>query len=594
MSDRTRYLFSALAILAVALVVWLPTIGWGLPSRDADKYLFGDRRPWTGKEIIALTATTQPTNAMRGADVDADPILDRSKPVILNDTDAKRAAIVRRYRLMSGQPDEFIQFKALSEMASRSGLAKLDPRLYQYGGLWMYPVGALVRTAMLVGYIETPPPGTPAIEFYLDHPEAFGKFYVVARFYSWCWGVVAAFAIAWIARRVTDSIGLATLAAVAFMLLPVTRTATHEAKPHLAGAALCLCAVIAATRYVEAGKRRWLIGAGALCGAAMAMVVSMLLACAVLPTMVWLRWRETFAQRAPRLVADETPFASANPRQVAGLPAPAIMLITSLAIAAIVYVATNPFVLINAIAHPEILRSNLGNSTAMYSPHRAIDALRDAIRIAADGMTATILILGLIATASVARRFRSTPLVLLGSVATLVAIQFVALSAGKPAEYARFAIVIAAFAVIAVVRIVAASRDRQLLIVVATIGAIGCLEFALMITTYDKVAPRRNKYTIAEDRKTLAEGSPLRLGMFHEPAPWSAPAFDLFRSQVLLVPSMEAANVDRLIWPANLDRETGRRTGCESLDWRENVFVDQIATKSVSSSSRPAADRPAE
>lgn len=595
MTDRGRVALSVLTILAVALIVWLPTLGWGLPSRDADKYLFGDRRPWTGAEIVALTATTQPTTA-RGADVDADPILDRSKPVVLNDTDAKRAAIVRRYRLMSGQPDEFIQFKALSEMAGRSGWEKLDPRLYQYGGLWMYPVGGMVRASMLVGLIQSPPPGTPAIEFYLDHPEVFGRFYVVARFYSWCWGLVAAFAIVWIARRITGSIGLSTLAAVAFMLTPVVRTATHEAKPHLAGAALCLCAVIAATRYVETGRRRWAMAAGALCGAAMAMVVSMLLSCVVLPTMVWLRWRavkrrglagaggERDAASSSRgsiecqpvdapsstaitsgcpLTPSLSPYAGERePSFVRSLVVP---LVASLAVAAIVYVATNPFVLINAISRPEILRSNLGNSTAMYGVGPELTLMGfSAIVVALKGAS-TEFVLGLIAwpalLVSVVKR-RAVPQTwsVLAAPMIAVLVMFVALSAGKQVEYARFGIVPLAATVVAIAAAIDLIARQKLRRDVAAFFAVTMI-VSLWTSSRRDVAPSLE--------------IPAAIGVAYEPAPWSCPPVNLFNKQVSLVDIRLAehrAAVEVTLFPDNLASQVIGDWRPERVDWRDNRF----------------------
>ena len=62
---------------------------------------------------------------------------------MLNETDSQRAEIVRRYRLYSYQPDEMITFNALRQM--KPGAGQLDPKLYQYGGLWVYPVGAMLK-----------------------------------------------------------------------------------------------------------------------------------------------------------------------------------------------------------------------------------------------------------------------------------------------------------------------------------------------------------------------------------------------------------------------------------------------------------------
>src|SRR5207248_11582209 len=127
--------------------------------------------------IIALA----PPESSLGADVDANPITDRTQPILLNATDPQRAEIIRRYRLFSCQPDEMITFKSLSRIKEFHG----DPRLYQYGGLWMYPVGVLVKVAL------NPKSGQGGQAYYLDHPEAFGRFYIVARTYSAAWGLIA-------------------------------------------------------------------------------------------------------------------------------------------------------------------------------------------------------------------------------------------------------------------------------------------------------------------------------------------------------------------------------------------------------------------
>src|SRR5439155_16743877 len=171
-------------VLLVACAAFLSGINWGLPSRSVDRFLFADRQPWSGARIVELA----PAQSALGADVNANPIRDRNQAVTLNETDAQRAEIVRRYRLFSNQPDEMITFKSLSRIRQFHG----DPRLYQYGGLWIYPVGALIKIAL-----------NPKADrvFYLDHPEAFGRFYVVARAYCVGWALVGVWAVFWIARK---------------------------------------------------------------------------------------------------------------------------------------------------------------------------------------------------------------------------------------------------------------------------------------------------------------------------------------------------------------------------------------------------------
>lgn len=598
MRKRWKDVAAVLLVIIVALALWLPGLDWGLPSRAADPWLFGGRPAWSGAEILsrlgqASDGASSPVGdgqETRGADVDSTPIADRSKPVLLNGDDAKRAAIVQRFRLMSGQPDEFIQFKALAEMSQRQGLSKLDPRLYQYGGLWIYPVGALVRCGMALGWIETPPAGISAREFYLDRPDAFGRFYVVGRAYSLAWGVVAAVAVFLLARtrlrdgdRDATSSLLGLLTALAFVASPVVRTATHEAKPHLAGAALCLLAVLAAQRYATTGWRRWLVMAGALCGASMAMVVSMLLSLAILPVAVIARKRLSS-------------FAGVAAKKNAVLPA---LLLAGLAAAA-VYAMTNPFVVINAVVAPHLLRSNLGNSTGMYGVRGPLAMLPDAWRIAGHAMTnlGWLFAIALALTAVTLLLWRSTvpaadavPLAtwrhrrvmfsVLWGPATLVAIQFVLLAAGKPAEYARFGLVFFAATCVAgaaALRSMIDSPVRFAAVFVPLLGALALIPASLHPRGYDgwKWPVKDHTALQLETMRKLAEvDGRWRLGVAYEPAPWSTPPVNLFDQDILLVRATpEMLNeVDCFVWPTNLESQIfDAETDRESLDWRENRF----------------------
>src|SRR5258708_5193822 len=129
-----------LVLICAAAFLFFTGINWGLPTRSTDAYLFGDHPAWTGSQILQLTSSTA-EDETRAADVSSEPVVNRSQPVVLNATDAQRARIVRRYRLMSHQPDEFTTFAALSGMKPSHG--DLDPRMYKYGGLWIYPACAL-------------------------------------------------------------------------------------------------------------------------------------------------------------------------------------------------------------------------------------------------------------------------------------------------------------------------------------------------------------------------------------------------------------------------------------------------------------------
>src|SRR5436190_4832984 len=128
-------------VMAVAAVAFVMGISWGLPSSTVNEYLFGSEPVWSGEQIYFLSGGMGIGKGL-GADVDLNPIAETDQPVLLNGSDQQRAEIIRRYRLYSYQPDEMITLRALAQM--RPGEGMWDPRLYQYGGLWIYPFDAML------------------------------------------------------------------------------------------------------------------------------------------------------------------------------------------------------------------------------------------------------------------------------------------------------------------------------------------------------------------------------------------------------------------------------------------------------------------
>ncbi len=421
--------------LCVALVLYtvmsIIGIGWGLPSRDIDPYLFGDETPWPGEKIARLAQTSNWSDASRGADVDRDPLTKADSPVRLNASEHDVAAILLRYRLYTHQPDEMITMRALAGM--RPGRFQFDPRLYQYGGLFIYPVGVLIRSCGLLGLIDV----RADLTYYLDDPEAFGRFYVAARAYVAVWGLLGV-ALAYAIAARLGGFRAAILAALLFALLPVVVCMSHEAKPHLSGAVLMLAAVWLAMRAVHApvsrsARRDWM-GLCLACGAAVGMVLSSVPILSLIPWVEFVIWRNRRAALDRSDTAGQT--APANARS--GMRAIGRALL-GVALALGVYGLTNPYVLINAIFHPAVLRSNFGNSLAMYEVARVGEGLLRVIELTVDGATLPVTLLGVtgLVLAMVKRRPDAT---LLAVAAGVFFVQFVLIGAGKPNEYGRFGV----------------------------------------------------------------------------------------------------------------------------------------------------------
>ncbi len=113
--------------------------------------------------------------------------------------------------------------------------------------------------------------------------------------------------------------------------------------------------------------------------------------------------------------------------------------INGVAIGLAVYLVTNPYVLINAFVNREVLRSNFGNSLAMYQIARIGEGFVRVVELTLEGATLPMVVVGLVGLFIAVVR-RNQAVVALVVVAGVFLLQFVLIGAGKPAEYGRFGI----------------------------------------------------------------------------------------------------------------------------------------------------------
>lgn len=507
--DRTA--ITLLLLLAVG--VFTGGITWGLPSRGADAFLFGDREPWSGAQIVALTGE-RAAEAGRGADVDRDPLPARGAKLLLNGTDSRRAEIVRRYRLFTYNPDEMVTLMSLAQM--RPGQGDFDPRLYQYGGLWIYPVGVLLKLGSMLGVVRL----TPDMTVYLDDPSAFGRFYVVARLYVVAWAVLGAWVVFALARRLTGGSTLpACIACFCYIMMPVVVNMSHEAKPHLPGAVLMLLSILAAHRYVRSADAIWWLLAAVLGGLAVGMVL------AAWPVLVVL------------------PVATLLLKQA--WPARARICAWGFGLSVVAYFLTNPYVLINLLTNRALLQSNLANTRAMFDFGLSVAGMGNALRLVAEGISPTLAILGtavaLVLTIALALQktwaTRHAGWLLLVPAGAALA-QFVLFAGGQSAEYGRFAVFADVVLVIAAVCGAYLMFQRlewrpEVLIVLGLAAAIpGSRYYAAFVADTNPPTSR----TLAAQRIEAIRPQGGALGVVAEPAPYSMPPINLFDGPLLLLP----------------------------------------------------------
>ncbi|HTL29015.1 MAG TPA: hypothetical protein VL282_07340, partial [Tepidisphaeraceae bacterium] len=214
------------------------------------------------------------------------------------------------------------------------------------------------------------------------------------------------------------------------------------------------------------------------------------------------------------------------------------VLVASTAVGIAVYAVTNPFVIKHLLTDPQMLRSNLGNSSAMYQAPFGVKGLLNALILVGDGATPVLAVLGVISLIVLIRR-QSAVAWLLAAVTVLVLVQFVLLATGKPAEYARFALVPDVVFALAAVVVVGISIQQPLMKVasLAALCVIAGIWGAGYVWHYGRDSVERTTRIIAAERlEDLKTAGATSLALDAEPAPYSLPPVDLFHWKLVLIP----------------------------------------------------------
>lgn len=505
-------------VVLLWFLAMLPRSFWGLPTSSRDDLLFGGQPAWEADRYGAATQIAVRRAQAAGADTDIDPLAIDNRIIDLTADEADRAAILRRYRLFSRQPDEMITFMALQQMNPRAG--DFDPKLYQYGGAYIYLIGGLIGVTSILGITTL----SGDVNTYLARPELFADFYMIGRIVSLIFGGLTLIAVTKLARLAAGrkaawwALGLTTVC-------PVFITMSLEAKPHMASTCAVLWAVLAALRFLARGGARPAMRMGVLAGAAFAFVLTGAVAAAIVPVLATARQVNKHARRH---------------------------LLLAVALAALVYLVSNPYVPYNYFFTADALGGNIGNSTDMYQVGRIGEGLRRVGELLLESCGPAILLLGCAGCVLITRfRPRQTAIAAAPGVAMLLIC--VSIGAGKPAEYARFlllpTVLIAVAAGIAMQR--AALRSRAL------VGAVAIIIMASWIWlpggptayltsfTIDAWSDQETRLTAARYIRDKASPSDdIGVLQFQEPAPYGTPPIDFAHRTVKLLPARRPEESD--------------------------------------------------
>lgn len=535
---------------------------WGLPSRANDDLLFGGGPVWDASRLRAASLEEARRTRSGGADTDLDPLTQRDRIIDLTETEEQRAAILVRYRLYTHQPDEMITLMALARMNPRAG--DFDPRLYQYGGLWISLSGAaLVLLKPLLGL-------SFSLAENLDHPEVFARFYVVLR------GLTMLFAIGLI-RACQHLLVMAGSRAGALcvgpllLLTPVFLCGVLEAKPHLPSVCMTLLTCIAALGMLRRPGVGSAIPMALAGGASLGLVLTGAAGGALWAALPIVDRR----MRERRVLA---------------------CLLAAGVGALVIYALVNPYLLYNGLFRPEVLASNVGNSTAMYRVGRLGEGLWRVCELMAESCGWPLLIVGFGGFLLLLRNHaRETLIVAAPSLAMLLLA--VSIGAGKPGEFARFLLLPACGVAICAAYLLGMLGRFVAWGVYLTVFV--CLGFSPVVSYYgvfwkDSSPAHDTRRKAGEfhrniasaainavvntsseseeanaSRRAIVEKIANTIAVIQEPAPYSIPPLDFTRVRLLLLPETPPADMapDQLPFYLIYSADDGRAHA--TAWWRE-------------------------
>lgn len=251
-------------ICLVALFLNIYGIWGGIPSEDRLKLIFSNKQDVEKLSQVMKEARDEIYQTMEyyGGPPDIQDI--RYKIVVEGkEVEMPKWLInsIRSFLLRSNYPDEQAVLASLGNMNPQ----KLDfnPHFFEYGGLYIYLVGAGLKIASIFNFLTI----SPDISYYFLHPDEMGKFFIVGRLLGALMGVLAVYIIYLLASRLYNRrVGL--ISALLMSFVPVVVVFSHYLKPYVFNLPFLLLSFYMAVKILDSDKISNYIWGGIFAGLA--------------------------------------------------------------------------------------------------------------------------------------------------------------------------------------------------------------------------------------------------------------------------------------------------------------------------------------
>lgn len=164
----------------------------------------------------------------------------------------RRIDALRSYLMQSQIPDEQNTLRAL--MNINPAEREFNPHFFQYGGMYIYPIGATLKLASIIKLL----PLSSDVKYYFQHPEAVQKIFVIPKLVGGILVTVSVLVIFFLASKLFGT-GAGLLAATFFAITPLMMYESHLFKPYAYFVPFMLFSIYFAYKIIESGNLKFYI-----------------------------------------------------------------------------------------------------------------------------------------------------------------------------------------------------------------------------------------------------------------------------------------------------------------------------------------------
>ncbi|MBI4396552.1 MAG: hypothetical protein HY548_05620 [Elusimicrobia bacterium] len=245
------------ALLALGATVFtFVGFHWGLPGPVRDRFLFRGDRQAVMDQVLRLTKEKPYYTNLHVKDFEKSPEdkIYEQGPVTLSvrENASELWRLYRHYLLWSDTGDVSTTFGPLSRI--KPAKLQFNPGAFQYGGAFLYPIGALLWISDAAGFLDL----SHDLDHFVRDPAEFRKAVLVGRGFVVAMSVLCVMMVFFAAAE-WKGLAVGVLSGVLFLLMPGPMIMAREMKPHGAAAVWAVLAFIGALRYFRNGSWRSLI-----------------------------------------------------------------------------------------------------------------------------------------------------------------------------------------------------------------------------------------------------------------------------------------------------------------------------------------------